>query len=242
MIATKALAQSSDSRREFSQHKIQSPASTHTAPVPGSNEDVVTPQEISRKRALTQPDAPIDSSAANRKQKLFLLGIEAGGSPWPSAGVHLGIYFTPQLVAEAGVNAGQFYSLPDKKKTWQTELYFVRGKFFWGNSFYTNVGVAGRVVKETTIYANRGQDNEASYATLQASGGALVEAGNRWHWGTFFVGLDWVGLYLPFALFWRDFTPTELTPEENALLKKNFRRRAPDFAPQYLKLNLGISL
>ena len=131
--------------------------------------------------------------------------------------------------------------MPNESKLWQTELYTARGKFFWGNSFYTNVGLAGRIIKETTFYANKGQDNEARYDTLQASGGALIEAGNRWQWGTFFVGVDWIGIYMPFAVLWRDFSHVGLTTEEEARLKKLFKRRAPDFVPQYLKLNLGVS-
>lgn len=78
-------------------------------------------------------------------------------------------------------------------------------KQFFGNSFYLTSGVRHQNISISD--SDRSIFYEDEYYAWEAKGtrtSALLAIGNQWQWENFTMGVDWIGLGLPFASSYKE--------------------------------------
>lgn len=201
---------------------------------------IPTPKDYARK---LDPD----SSQAIREGKIVSFGAEGGFSPYPGFGAQVGFFLRPQLMLEFGASIGHWKSLPNGFTRYDSQLYSAHAKFFFGNSFYANVGLGVQYLKRLEIRSHPDDAVEKTYTAHSVSVGQEVVVGQRWQWSFFFVGIDWLGLYFPFGIVARSyeskgFTGSDKDKETNAGYRRDFYASQPAPLPLGLRLHVGLAL
>ena len=142
-----------------------------------------------------------DSSEVMREgKKGFVTVTLLGLSPGSVSGIDAGAFLNPNLLVAANYEIsstkfgfGGTDLLEDKEKS-----VSVYAKRFWGNSFYTNLGVAYRSVKhkENTISFSNTSVTVTNLSKEQSFNreDLTFALGNQWQWKNFTLGCDWFGV------------------------------------------------
>lgn len=190
------------------------------------------------------PEAPqTDTSSSEwRRQKQVDVMGEGGASvvPLPSLGLTVGLHIRPDVIAEANYAKG-LASLYVIKA--YSEVVTLRAKTFWGNSFYTNTGIARRTVgialSPQAFIATDVLDMRLETTELVADLGI----GNMWEWRRFVLGVDWLGVMWPIARLGGEYDLPGGVLTSDAERKKSeiFDRIAGGRSYELMRLYLGIS-
>ena len=108
---------------------------------------------------------------------------------------------TPDSLIEVSYAKGESDILFARIHNGLTTLHL---KSFWGNSFYTNLGVGSRSLGYSFDFPTidgQGQITGFSeaYKIDNSVLGVDFSIGNRWQWETFTIGCDWVGTFVPLS-------------------------------------------
>jgi hypothetical protein len=204
--------------------------------------------EESEKAAESAPQPPEDnntaedrklSSSDNRNNANFDLAVEVGFAPLPGVGLIAGGYLTSDDLIEASAQIGELNLLG--LLLIKSELYELRYKRFWGNSFYTNIGPGLRTFRVSSPLVDALTKSES----FEAEDSDIVlglSVGNRWQWQHFLIGCDWIGVHLPLANV--SSSVGEPTKSENS---EEYKKRKSDWDSfgksstyQVLRFYLGI--
>ncbi len=172
------------------------------------------------------------NSESLRKGKKFLAALELLGVQTQmgiGSGLRGGMYLNSDSLveihfssAEAKFDSDSFsdsdYSagIYEAQRTGKASLFEVMYKHFATNSFYWSAGVGDRQ-SEAHLEAYRFlSDDRETVATAKTHDIGLSAAiGNQWQWGTFMMGCDWIGFYIPVLHLSQDKqednTPTEVS-------------------------------
>ncbi len=136
------------------------------------------------------------SSEDHRQNKMFSLTWEMFGLiEVPASGGSLGYYITPDNIMEISHVEGRWNVTREK-----TKFTSIRLKTFWGNSFYSNLGLAARS-EAYTSYPNIYYESTYYDGVVVRENALGVDfaIGNRWQWENFTMGCDWVGFFSPMS-------------------------------------------
>jgi len=202
--------------------------------------DVVSPAEV---RRIEKRRSAGDTSAENREGKTFTLAIEVPSFlPWPGGGLAAGLFVRPDFLLEVAASYHVGWSGPSRLEQWSAEFYQLHGRFFFANSFSLTGGGAAYVFRETKKYEpyTDGGEDPTSQSFLLTTG-LHFTLGNHWQWDTFTLGVEWVGIYVPFFVADRAFVPSGLSDEEKDYEKRKFESASPIVVPEFLKVRFGLS-
>jgi hypothetical protein len=192
--------------------------------------------------ALFTEQAPAASSADTRGEKFLLLYVDpVGFSPYFGQGIAGGLILTRSLVLEAGATHSR--SCASQECQFETVLQEARVKFFPGNSFYLNAGVAReRAVWNHRVAWGHAEDNADFIADVETVGGVFA-IGNMWQHAGFTIGCDWFGFYVPHRvtdLRFRsgpDYTDSSREDDE-----QKTRTKALGIHLQFTRFHLGMAI
>ncbi len=206
--------------------------------------EVVGDTNISDK--VMSPDQTLDdSSAAMRQNKKFSFALQPLGftvAPLVSMGFSAGYYLNPDAILELDYSQGAqnmlFFEI-------YGTTYDLRVKKFWGNSFYTNLGLGSRKIGVRDAFDSL-TSNIITYEIDLSATSTVVDfaIGNRWQWDYFTLGCDWIGVMAPLSskssinnTFVDDVDSSSRKDMEDALDRLG---KLPTY--QLLRFYLGISL
>lgn len=134
-----------------------------------------------------------NESASNRSGKTGYAALEViGFTLMPVSGVRGGYFISPDLVTELSYASGSA-GIGDFKVS--KTLIELKAKYFFGNSFYVDGGLANESFKinyPVFVSSSAGdKDLSASVSNL----GAVFHIGNQWQWSGFTMGVDWAGYF-----------------------------------------------
>jgi hypothetical protein len=163
-----------------------------------ANAQLITPTEQPVIIKKTPEVIEEDSSEHNRMEKTYEIGLMpwgVGPIPAGNSGISIATYLTRNSAIVFGYNqliAGRecWGSLSCSDKGYSFEVHYRK---FFGNSFYVAGGVEQRHV---TIEGGDSWGSE-DYSFDGDSTALGVVVGNQWHWQSFFLGCDWVGITVP---------------------------------------------
>lgn len=200
------------------------------------------PHDKGDERQKRQPPGSANSSRANRRGKTASFVAEVGSAvvPLPTVGVAAGYYLMPDTMVEMSHARGRFGIFIASVSSRMTS---VRWKQWWGNSFYTNLGLARRVTAlEATLDPVTGSDEVSARIEL-TSLGADLQVGNRWQWDRFTLGCDWLGFFYPVSTSGSlEIGAAGAKHEEKDELKGLARRFGELFTVQGLRFYMGVAL
>jgi hypothetical protein len=131
----------------------------------------------------------------NREGKKAYAAYEMIGlTMMPVGGLRLGYFVNPNLVAEVSYLTGgaKIGSFESKK-----QLMEAKAKYFFGNSFYADGGLAHESWDVKYAVLNSGTSLETSNLSGKVGNtGVDFHVGNQWQWDGFTLGCDWVGYFL----------------------------------------------
>lgn len=132
-----------------------------------------------------------------RKENRFTILAEMGLLQYIhfGRGIQAGYFLTPDSVAELDVVTSEFQLLGQNS---EINVGTLRYKSFVGNSLFLQGGLGIRETRRddvSGIYS--GKNNESHFSAKQIV--AEFGLGNRWQFGHFTMGCDWVGLLQPIA-------------------------------------------
>lgn len=207
-------------------------------------------------------DSSERTSAEERQGKRYEANFELIGVATPlTAGqaVTAGMYLGPDSLVE--VNAAFAHASSERSsrygeketsddfKTYRdgrASLFSARYKRFAGNSFYWHAGAGLRTTTASMLVAPRLLPEEKTkVASVDASDfGGVGGIGNAWHWQHFYLGCDWVGLYLPLVKFKSKYDDLGESLAGNSDLqneRRSFRDQSTGFNLQAIRFYLGAS-
>jgi hypothetical protein len=186
------------------------------------------------------------SSELNRQNKTFSITAEPiGFAPLPVFGAAAAYYLTPNQLLEVSYAQGEIDLLITKINNSLASLHL---KSFWGNSFYTNLGVAQRTLGYSFLISEI--DNNGNFTTRSreflannSAFGVDFSIGNRWQWGTFSLGCDWVGIFLPVAVTGETTVEANSSydPQDIEEANRDMDRFSETGTAQFLRFYLGVS-
>jgi hypothetical protein len=186
-----------------------------------------------------------DSSEAHRENKNISLVIEPiGFIPFPVRGLALGYYLTPSNLLELSYAQGETDFLLARIENSMASL---RLKTFWGNSFYTNIGLGSRMIGYSFRFSEI--DSEGNYTgrtdetNMQNNVlGSDFAIGNRWQWESFTIGCDWFGLFTPISTTGEtSVSSTNISPSDLRDVNETMDRFSKQGSVQFLRFYLGVS-
>lgn len=180
------------------------------------------------------------SSEHNRMGKEFLLSAQVAGftvAPIPSVGINAGMYLNRndiiQIEASFGTLPYFFFNL--KSRTLGANY-----KHFFGNSFYTKIGVDHRTISISNINLFGYSDSNNSANEAQSLVGNFA-IGNQWQWENFTVGCDWIGANPHLATLKANYDTTGISDANKKELDESWDRLAKVTSAQFLRFYLGAS-
>ena len=171
--------------------------------------------------ASQDEDEESDSSAANQRHLKFtatatVLGFASGSV----TGGDVGYFLRPDFAIMGRYEKGalNFNFLGVEVFDYSVKSFGVYGKKFWGNSFYTNVGLFHRSLKSSqfdSVETDTSSTSPSSTSTPSNSTSVTLKKarlvqnasqqdieiaiGNQWQWDNFTLGCDWVGFAIPLS-------------------------------------------
>lgn len=155
------------------------------------------------KSKLKDEGTNLETSAAHRQDKEFTAALELVGTsvaPIASFGLRAGYFLDSNSYIAARYAYGKSNIIFFDVKTNLTEVGWQR---FWGNSFYTFLGIGFRdIAAELTldlaaVLSGSESDKNASFGVTSYGISAVI--GNQWQWENFTLGCDWFGAFIPLA-------------------------------------------
>jgi len=183
-------------------------------------------------------------SRGNRESLKYGIDLQLLGSavsPTSGNGITAGYYYDPDIILEFDFSRGHanilFFEL-------FANTMSLRMKRFWGNSFYTNVGIGSREIggktRIGTIFGDSSADVEIGATSLVAE----IAIGNKWQWKNFGMGCDWFGTMVPLLKLSEKDTSEHLDTldqEERDKRKNDLASLAKVRTYQILRFYLGFS-
>lgn len=201
-------------------------------------------EENSEEETTDSVPSSMGASELNRQNKTVEIGAELAGFLLNyTSGIYGGFYLTPNQVLTLRYNQGMTFSDGDSMSAMSANL-----KSFWGNSFYTVVGIGSRSYEynhsEKSIFDTTEDEGDIETYKISASSiGLEAGIGNQWTFGAFTLGTDWVGVWVPLST-----SGTELETEEyydsRNLSYENISNDVDYIKavqPMFVRLYLGIS-
>lgn len=181
-----------------------------------------------------------DSSEHNRMGKNYLLTAQIAGSavaPVPAAGINFGMYVSRNGIAQIEYSKG---TLPYFFFNLNASTLGANYKHFFGNSFYTKIGVDHRSISISDINlfgytANQYGSNEA-----QSLVGNFA-IGNQWQWENFIMGCDWIGINPHLTTLKATYDTTGMSAKDKKDLDESWDKIAKVTSTQFLRFYLGAS-
>lgn len=144
---------------------------------------------------LTQSNIALaeGESSGNRPGKTGYVALEAIGlTLMPVSGFRGGYFISPDLTAElsyasGGATLGDF----EAKKT----VIEAKAKYFLGNSFYIDGGLAQESWAVTYPVMDAGGSTSSNLSGSVSNTGLVFHIGNQWQWSGFTLGCDWLGYF-----------------------------------------------
>jgi hypothetical protein len=186
-----------------------------------------------------------NSSEARRENQSFSLVFEPiGFIPFPVHGLALGYYLTPSNIIELSYAQGETDFLLAQI---ENSIASLRLKTFWGNSFYTNIGLGSRMIGYRFRFSEidsdgnfTGRDDETSMQNTVL--GSDFAIGNRWQWESFTIGCDWIGLFSPISTTGEtSVSGTNISPSDVEDANETMDRFSKQGSIQFLRFYLGFS-
>lgn len=185
-----------------------------------------------------------DSSEHNRMNKKFSLQGEFGFSVSPaiSSGFGVGVFLNRNNLIQLDATEGSFPIL--FFSALKTKTISGSWKHFYGNSFYTKVGIAYRKI---ALY-DRMDSSSSNTMTFGREYGlsevlaADLSLGNQWQWANFTLGCDWIGLMVPVGTMRSTYDSTGISSEyDRRDLDNTWNRIAKITSAQLLRFYIGAS-
>lgn len=181
-----------------------------------------------------------DSSEHMRMNKDYLLTAQLTGftvAPIPAAGVSAGMYLNRNSLVQLDFTQG---TLPYFFFNLKATTVGVNYKHFYGNSFYTKLGVDYRSISISDInllyYEQTGDVGTAE--TLV--GNAAI--GNQWQWQNFTIGCDWIGVNPPLVVLSTKYqASSDLSQSDRDDMDRSWNNVAKVTSWQFLRFYLGAS-
>jgi hypothetical protein len=177
--------------------------------------------------------SPAKRSKENRIGKQYTVGVEGLPFLTSDAGMHVGIYFLPDLRFdfEYFSRSGESYDLA---------ALTAFAKYFTGNSFNLNFGFGiGRLQDNPDYVILRNPVARKEYLDVAyrdtRSINAAVGMGNEWSWERYKFGINWITGY------WHLWRTVKVT-EGPSGIDDNYDLDVPWFYGKALTFTLGVSL
>lgn len=184
-----------------------------------------------------------ETSTQTRGSKSFLVYADPiAFSPYYGVAVAGGLILTEDLVIEAAHTTGK--SCTSEPCQFETALSEARLKWFAGNSFFLNFGLAHeKGVWDHGVAWGHTEESNADFRAEVTTTGAVFALGNMWQLGAFTIGCDWFGLYVPLATTEFDFSEG---PGYNQASREDDEKKARGMADQTrvlaARFHLGMAL
>lgn len=196
-----------------------------------------------KKKRKKQPVGQIvyDSTYHRQGKSFDLVASPVGIAPVTlfSAGLAAGYYINGDLVAEVVVDRGL---LPFVFFEIYQNSYVARVKKYWGNSFYTNLGLGSRTIGvKGDSFSTLGEEDSLSFDESTTSFVVDFGIGNKWQFENFTIGCDWIGALIPISSTTNTNLPNDLNEEDRKDLENSWEGIGETTTPYLLKLYLGLS-
>ena len=220
-VSAFALEPAEESTSEQVDTSIDNRAASEAPPY---EEPASSRQDRKKRRDGTLRELRADDTAAI-SMGFFLYNIIGIGT-----GLQAGFYAAPDTLIEGDLlgAAAIFPDLPISAsmsvgvRQFLTGSLYIKGAFRYRNLHFSKFLLTGQV-------------NDFDY-TAQKDLGLDLAFGNRWQWGSFILGLEWVSLYLPVAILKAE---SVFENDERVSLDSNATSTRLDV--RYLQLQLGAS-
>lgn len=165
----------------------------------GDNSISADRMSYSGKRIITEKEGHIyaTSAEAKRQEKDYQAAIQLAlgdHSAIFTGGLNLGYFMTPNDVLEVSILNGV-------NDHYDAEIFtnLIKYKRFWGNSFYTTIGLGYKNIKYSITKYDRDETYLAGRRYIETSDNHEthdlvydVGIGNAWYWDNFYQGCDWI--------------------------------------------------
>ncbi len=248
LFAATTVSAKNIAKKNPDMHKAVDSEQLSESPSEESESKIAKPKTRNGKKIvrLKSDEVLEDSSEANREGKTLSLTFEPiGFAPLPVHGGALGYYLSPNNLLELSYAAGEIDFLIAKIDNRMTSLHL---KTFWGNSFYTNLGLGSRMLGYRFLFSevdsNGNYTGRDSETTMQnTSMGLDFSIGNRWQWDTFTIGCDWVGFFSPLSTTGENtITGKNLSASDISDANEAMDRFSKQGSAQFLRFYLGVSI
>ncbi|WP_413290177.1 hypothetical protein [Bdellovibrio sp. HCB337] len=165
-----------------------------------------------------------------------LLGFAV--APFFGLGLNLGMYLDRNDILQLEMASGV---LPLIIANVRASVVGVNWKHFYGNSFYTKLGVDHRsITVENLDYENGQFTNSTVVGTANALTGNIA-IGNQWQWDSFTMGCDWIGFNPSVLTLESKYRTTNMDPDEARDLNREWKSVAKTNSYQFMRFYLGAS-
>jgi hypothetical protein len=194
------------------------------------------------KRIVSEDVVVEDSSEYHRENKVASAVVELGFGAALTIGTGgaVGYYLTPNSLLELSYVAGSSDYLFIAIESALAEL---RWKKFWGNSFYTNLGLGYRDIGLKADLDLFNDPGSKINRTLGAQSlGVNLALGNRWQWENFTIGCDWLGLFVPISSTGdSEIKDQNVEPGDKEKMEDLVEDLGKATSSQFLRFYLGVS-
>lgn len=180
-----------------------------------------------------------DSSEHRRMKKDYLLTGQLTGfavAPIPAAGVNLGMYLNRNSIVQLEFSKG---TLPYFFFNLNATTIGANYKHFFGNSFYTKLGVDYRSISISDIDLLYTKQSGTIGEAETIVGNAAI--GNQWQWENFTMGCDWIGVNPPLTVLNTKYDSANLNDSDKNDLDRSWNNVAKVTSWQFLRFYLGAS-
>lgn len=180
-----------------------------------------------------------DSSEHKRMNQDYMLTVQPYGfnvAPFISVGLNGGMYLDRNNILQLEYASGLFPLIIVNFKATTVGLNW---KHFYGNSFYTKLGVDHRKISLEDYDPSTSSSGEVLGIATALTGNIAI--GNQWQWDTFTLGCDWIG-YNPSLLPLESHYRTSLSDTNDAVeIESDWKRLAQTQSFQLMRFYLGAS-
>lgn len=161
-----------------------------------------------------------------------------GYAPLLGQGVAGGPFFSSKDLIELSFQRGhlEFDEVTANSRFWQ-----VHWRHWFSPSFNATGGIAQLTLQAEGNLASLIGSQDTPVNISAQSRGFTAALGNRWNFGSFTLGCDWLGIYIPAQI--NDFNLTvnsSANPDDADFVDKEMRRLAESPVLTYLRLAIGV--
>lgn len=180
-----------------------------------------------------------NSSEHLRMTNTYLLTAQLIGfavAPIPASGLNAGLYIDRNSIVQLEYSKG---TLPYVFFDLHATTFGANYKHFYGNSFYTKVGIDYRNISVSTndFFLTKEQENVGTAETVVGN----LAIGNQWQWNNFTMGCDWIGINPQIAVLRAHYDTTGMNEEDRNDIDYSWNKLAKVTSWQLLRFYLGAS-